>query len=300
MKVGGVSVADQQFLGLVLGVGAGALWAVEAVLGKILLASTTFLQVAAVEAFFAALTVVAYLLARRVSVTFPRRHASKLVLVGLIGTVLAPVLYFFGLSQTFAINATLIAHLQPVFVALFGYYWLNERLQRRDLVAGLLIVGAAVLITSRTLENLAAFTFGNVGDLTVLGATVSWAVVAIPGKQLTEDLSTPLIVGYRFTIASLVFLPVLFSVNQLAVTSPYQVLLGVLIGLGYVCYYEGLRRSKASHIALTELSAPFFTAILAWAFLGETLTPLQALGAALLFCGLFVLSHQRSRTQAVT
>ncbi len=292
-------MADQQLLGLVFGVGAGALWAIEAVLGKTLFSSATFLQVAAGEAFFAAITAFVYLLARRAPVTFPRRGASKLVLVGLVGTVLAPVLYFFGLMQTFAINATLIAHLQPLFVALFGYYWLNERLQRRDLLAGLLIVGAAVLITSRTPENLFAFTFGNVGDLTVLGATVSWAVVAIPGKQLTEETSVSLIVWYRFVIASLVFLPLLLSVNQLAITSPSQVLLGIVVGLGYVCYYEGLRRSKASHIALTELSAPFFTAILAWYVLGEALTPLQALGTPLLFCGLFVLSQQRSRTQAL-
>jgi drug/metabolite transporter (DMT)-like permease len=299
VKTGGVFVADQQHLGLVFGVGAGAIWAVEAVLGKMLFHSATFLQVAATEAFFAAVTAFAYALARRTPLTFPRRNVSRLVLVGLVGTVLAPVLYFFGLSQTFAINATLIAHLQPLLVAVFSFYLLDERLQRRDLLAGLLIVGAAVLITGRTVNNLVAFTLGNVGDVTVLGATVSWAIVAIPGKQLTEDTSSSLIVCYRFVIASLVFLPLLLSFNQFAITSPYQILLGVLVGLGYVFYYEGLRRSKASHIALTELSAPFFTAILAWYFLGEILTPLQTLGALLLFCGLFVLSQQRPGTPSI-
>jgi DME family drug/metabolite transporter len=127
----------------------------------------------------------------------------------------------------------------------------------------------------------------------VLFATVSWAIVAIPGKQLTEEIGSVLIVCLRFVIASLVFLPLLLYLNQLVIASLYQVLLGVLVGLGYICYYEGLRRSKASHIALTELSAPLFTAILAWHFLGEIITPMQTMGALILLSGLFVLTKER-------
>jgi drug/metabolite transporter (DMT)-like permease len=224
---------------------------------------------------------------------FTRKNVSKLLVVGLVGTVFAPIMYLFGLSQTFAVNATLIAHLQPLFISLFSFYFLKERLQKRDLLAGLLIVCAAILITGRTIDNLTAFTFGNLGDLTVLFATVSWAIVAIPGKQLTEEIGSVLIVCLRFVIASLVFLPLLLYLNQLVITSIYQVLLGVLVGLGYICYYEGLRRSKASHIALTELSAPLFTAILAWHFLGEIITPMQTMGALILLGGLFVLTKER-------
>jgi drug/metabolite transporter (DMT)-like permease len=286
-------MVDQQVLGLLFGVCAGAIWAVEAVLGKMLFQSATFLQVAATEAFFATLTAFAYALVRRTRMKFTRKNVSKLLVVGLVGTVFAPVMYLFGLSQTYAVNATLIAHLQPLFVSIFGFYFLKERLQKRDFLAGLLIVCAAVLITSRTLDNLAAFTFGNLGDLTVFFATVSWAIVAIPGKQLTEETSSVLIVCFRFVIASLVFLPILLYLNQLAITSLYQVLLGVLVGLGYIFYYEGLRRSKTSHIALTELSAPFFTVILAWHFLGEIIMPMQTMGAIILLCGLFVLTQER-------
>jgi drug/metabolite transporter (DMT)-like permease len=291
-------MVDQQILGLLFGVCAGAIWAVEAVLGKMLFQSATFLQVAGTEAFFAALSVFAYTLLRRTRMKFTRKNVSKLLIVGLIGTVFAPVMYFFGLSQTFAVNATLIAHLQPFIVSIFSFYFLKERLQKRDLFAGLLIVCAAVLITSRTVANLAAFAFGNLGDLTVFFATMSWAIVAIPGKQLTEETSSVLIVCYRFVIASLVFLPLLLYLNQLFVTSIYQVLLGVLVGLGYIFYYEGLRQRKASHIALTELSAPFFTAILAWLFLGEIITPMQIMGAIILICGLFVLTQERPITRS--
>lgn len=271
------------------------MWAVEAVLGKILFSSFSFVQVTASEVFFATLTAFAYVLATREHVRLDGKDFGNVLAVGVVGTVFAPLMYFFGLSHTFAVNATLIAHLQPLFVAIFGFYFLKEKLHRHDLFGGFLIILAAILITSRTVYNLTAFRFGNFGDLMVFFAMVSWAIVAIPGKQLTRQASSVLIVGYRFLIASIVFVPVLLYLDQLIISSIYQVLLGVLAGLGYIFYYEGLKRIKSSQVALAELSSPFFTSILAWNLLGETVTPMQMIGALLLISGLFILTGEKSK-----
>jgi len=59
----------------------------------------------------------------------------------------------------------------------------------------------------------------------------------------------------------------------------------VVVGLGYILYYEGLRRIKASQVALTEISSTFFIAIFAFLFLGENVTPIQIVGAILLISG---------------
>lgn len=216
------------------------------------------------------------------------------MVVGLVGTVFAPLMYFFGLTQTFAVNATLIAHLQPIFVTIFGYYFLKEKSYKHDYIGGILVILAALLITSRTAMNLINLRFGNFGDLMVLFATLGWAIVSIPGKHLTKETSSVVIVSFRFLIASVVFIPILSVSNQLVVNSIYQVLLGVMVGLGYIFYYEGLKRIKASQVALTELSSPFFTAFLAWYFLGEVITPMQIISAFLLISGLYILTQERS------
>ena len=270
------------------------MWAIEAILGKMLFSSLTFVQVTASEVFFAALTAFAYIIARKEHMRFSRRSVGNFLVVGLVGTVFAPLMFFLGLTQTLAVNATLIAHLQPLFVAIFGFFLLKERLHRQDLVAGVLVIFAVILITGRTTGNLANLKLGTLGDLVVLLATLSWAIVAIPGKQLTEEASSVVIVGYRFLIASVVFFPILLYLNQLIISSIYQVLLGIVVGLGYIFYYEGLKRVKASQVALTELSSPFFAAILAWNFLGEKTTPMQAIGAILLIFGLYILTRGRS------
>jgi len=288
-------MVDQKILGILFGVCAGAMWAVEAVLGKILFSSFSFVQVTASEVFFAALTAFVYVLATRENIKLEGKDFGNILVVGVVGTVFAPLMYFLGLSQTFAINATLIAHLQPLFVGIFGSYFLREKLHRHDLFGGLLIVLAAILITSRTFYNLTTFRFGNFGDMIVFFAMVSWAIVAIPGKQLTKQASSVVIVGYRFLIASVVFVPVLLCLNQLIISSIYQVLLGVLVGLGYIFYYEGLKRIKSGQVALTELSSPFFTSILAWYLLGETVMPMQVIGTLLLICGLFILTQEEAK-----
>jgi drug/metabolite transporter (DMT)-like permease len=133
---------------------------------------------------------------------------------------------------------------------------------------------------------------GNYGDLFVLCATISWAIVAIPGKRLSQELNSLTIVSFRFLIASIIFLPVLISLNQLVINSYLQVLLGILVGMGYIFYYEGLKRLTTSQVALTELASPFFAAILAWFFLGELISPLQIAGALLLFSGLSLLTKK--------
>jgi drug/metabolite transporter (DMT)-like permease len=284
-------MVNQKLLGIFFGISAGGIWAVEAVLGKLLVESITFVQVAGVEVFFATLTALGYSLLKREEVKMSRKSWGHLILVGGIGTVFAPLIYFFGLTHTFAINASLIAHLQPLFVSIFGRYFLREKLHKEDVLASILIITAAVLITSRTFDNLIKFEIGNFGDLMVLLATVSWAIVAIPGKLLTQIASSGIIVRYRFLLASILFIPILILVNQFKITSIYQVLLGVLVGFGYILYYEGLKRLTTNQVALSELSSPFFAFILAWYFLGEIITVNQIIGVVLLFMGLYFLSR---------
>ena len=282
---------NQQLLGVVFGIGAGAVWAIEAILGKFLFQSLSFLQIAASEAFFATLVCLLYTLRKRQGLNQLRTNLINILVIGLVGTVLAPILYFLGLSQTLAINATLIAHLQPLFVAYFSYIFLKERLHHNDYLAGSLVFLAVIFITGRSFNNLLALQLGTLGDVLVFFAMLCWAIVAIPGKLLTRQMDSILIVFLRFVVASCAFLPTLILVNQLTFPTILQAALGVLVGFGYILYYEGLKRIKTSQLALTELSAPFFAMVLAYYFLGETTSLLQGIGMILLFLGLYLLTR---------
>ena len=182
--------------------------------------------------------------------------------------------------------------MQPFFIAVLGYFFLKEHLSKSDLIGGILTIFAVVLITSRTVENLTNLKIGNFGDLVIFFAMCCWAIVAIPGKYLTKKVSSAVIVSFRFLIALIVILPILLYFNQLIITSIYQVLLGVLVGVGYIFYYEGMKRLKASQVAFTELSAPVFIAIFAWPLFGKIVTTLQIMGIVLLMLGLYMLTKK--------
>lgn len=85
---------------------------------------------------------------------------------------------------------------------------------------------AAVLITGRTIENLATLKIGNLGDVIVLLATLGWAIVAVSGKRLTKVASSVVIGSFRFIFVSTIFLPLVVALNQLVIKSIYQVVLG--------------------------------------------------------------------------
>ncbi len=70
-------------------------------------------------------------------------------------------------------------------------------------------------------------------------------------------------------------------------------LIGFVATFGYYFYYEGLKRLKASQTGMAELSTPFFTAILAFIFIKETITPLQFIGALILVLGIYLLSRKK-------
>jgi len=73
-----------------------------------------------------------------------------------------------------------------------------------------------------------------------------------------------------------------FVYDSLGFSSVYQVLVGVVVGVGTILYYEGA----------VELSTPFFAAILGFVILGENITVLQVVGMFLLFIGIYYLSKK--------
>lgn len=95
---------------------------------------------------------------------------------------------------------------------------------------------------------------------------------------------------YRFIIASVVFGAYLLSTSSLAIDNPYQVLVGITVGIGTILYYEGLKRIKTAQVSALELSTPFFAILLGFFVLGEMVTIMQISAILLLFFGIYCLS----------
>ena len=273
---------------------ASIMWAIEPILAKLSYQNSDFLHTSAIRAMVAALTAFLYIaLARKAPLKVTKQQLSPLIYIALVGTLVADFMYFVALSQIPVINAVIIGHMQPIFIVTFGFFFLKtDKLSKFDYLGIILMILSALLVTTRTMENLYALRFGTLGDLIVLVATIAWATSAIVMKRYLTKMDASVITFYRFFLPSLIFAAYLGLTSSLFIANLYQVAIGVIIGIGTILYYEGLKRLKAAQVSGLELSTPFFAAILASLVLNEFITSMQLIGIVLLFGGVYLISKK--------
>ena len=273
---------------------ASLMWSLEPVFAKLAYVTSDFLQTSAIRAIVVTLTALSYVLItgkRNLKIT--SKQFSKLVYIAIAGTVFADLLYFFALTKISVLNAVLIGHMQPIFIILIGFFFLKEdKLTKFDYTGICIMIIAAVLVTTKTAENLFMIKLGTAGDIYVLMATVAWATTAIVMRKYLIGLNAGVVTFYRYLIASAIFIVYLSLRSSLVVSNVYQILVGVIVGVGTIFYYEGLKRIKAAQVSALELSTPFFAALLGFLILGEWITVMQISGMFLLFIGVCFLSKK--------
>ena len=268
------------------------MWAIEPVFAKLSYQTADFLQTSAIRAIFAALTGLIYIiLTKKAHFKINKQQFSTLVYIAIVGVLFADLMYFFALTQVPVINAVLIGHMQPIFIILIGFLALKQdKLTIFDYIGILFLLLSGALVTTKTLENLLTLNLGSFGDLLVLSATIAWATTAIAMRKYLKEMHAGLITVYRFFFAALFFVIYLMVTSSISISNIYQVVIGVVAGVGTILYYEGLKRIKAAQVSGIELSTPFFAVILAFFILGETVTAMQIVGIFLLFVGIYCLS----------
>jgi drug/metabolite transporter (DMT)-like permease len=273
---------------------ASIMWAIEPVFVKLSYQNSDFLHTSAIRAIFAVLTAAVYLIITRKS---PLKVTSKqlppLIYIAIVGTLIADFMYYVALSQVSVINAVILGHMQTIFIIVLAFFFLkSDKLTKFDYLGISLLIISAVLVTTKTVENLFTLQFGTLGDLIVLSATIAWATASIVMKKYINNLDAGLITFFRFIVAAVFFIIYLGLTSSLMIANIYQVLIGIIIGIGTILYYEGLKRLRAAQVSALELSTPFFAAILGFLILNEYITLMQMAGISLLFVGVYFISKK--------
>lgn len=285
---------DRKKTGVLAVLGASFMWAVEPIAAKLAYTNSDFLQTSAIRAIVAALTAGLYVFSTNIgNLKITKKQFSTVLYIAIVGTILADLLYFFSLTKIPVLNAVLIGHMQPISIILIGFFFLKEdRPSKFDYLGIFTMIIAALLVTTRTPENLAKIRLGTAGDVYVVLATVAWATTAIAMRKYLRQINAGVITLYRFSIAAIAFVIYLSLTSSLVLSSIYQILVGFVVGVGTILYYEGLKRIKAAQVSALELSTPFFAALLSFLILGELVTVMQIAGIGLLVVGIYLLSKK--------
>jgi drug/metabolite transporter (DMT)-like permease len=275
--------------------GASIMWALEPVLAKLSYRSTDYLNTFATRILFSLVVIVIYLIITKKRIAVARTYIPKLIYISLAATLFADLMYIYALTRVPVVNAVLIGHMQPVFVIIIGTFMLTrERLTRYDYTGIAFMLVAGFLVTTKTVANLVMLKFGTTGDLYVLFATVAWATTAIVARRYLRTLPAVIIAFYRFLFAGVVFLTYQLLTRGIEIVSIHQILIGFVIGIGTILYYEGIRLIKAAQVAALELSTPFFATLLGFLVLQEYITVMQGAGILCLFGGIYCLARKEN------
>ena len=284
----------QKTIGVLAILGASLMWAIEPIFGKMSYSNSDFLHTSAIRAFFVVLTALIYVfITNKGNLKLNKIQFSTVVYIGIVGTIFADLIYFYAFTKIPVINAVLIGHMQPIFIVIIGYFILKEdKLTKFDYIGIFIMIIAGLFVTTRTYENLSQLKLGTFGDILVLLATIAWATTAIAMRKYLKDMNAGVVTFYRFLTASILFAVYLLFTSSITISNIYQILVGIVVGIGTILYYEGLKRLKTAQVGALELSTPFFAAILSFFILGEVTTIMQILGIVLLFIGVYFLSKK--------
>jgi drug/metabolite transporter (DMT)-like permease len=231
----------------------------------------------------------------------PLSAADKrsVLMLGFIGYYLASYFDFLGLQYITAALERLLLFIHPTFVVLFSAALFGRRITGRDVVAILLSYLGIFAVFSHDLASQP----GNValGSFWVLLSALFYAGYLIGSGRLVGrvgSLRFSCLAGLTSCVAVIVHYLVTRDVS-IIVSQPAQVywltllMAGVSTVLPIVLTSEGIRRIGASHASIMASIGPIATIFLGAIFLGESVTAVQIVGAALVLAGMLAISLPR-------
>ena len=242
----------------------GVLWS----LGGLLIKSVAWhpLAIAGARSFIAAL--VTLLILRR-----PRFNRPFIQIAGAFTYAGTVILFVTANKLTTAANAILLQYTAPIYVGLFGAWFLGERTTWRDWAASVVVVGGIALFFCDDLT--VAHTWGNVCALGS-GLCLAWTVLFLR-KQGDGSSFEFVILGNL--IAAVVGLPfILMDPPDLSILAGVTVLGVVQLGLPYALYVVASRHVTALDLILIPALEPILNPLWVLLFAGEVPGPLALVG----------------------
>ena len=222
------------------------------------------------------------------------------VFVALYGAVLAAMngMWTISVARNGAAISTVLVYTAPAFVALGSRWLFGERLGRNIIVALVMSLTGIALVAG--LYDPIALAADPVGALVGIGSAACWAAYSLFGKAAAHrGLRAPTLMVYTFGVAGVLLMAV--QRGDAFPSIGAATWLGIL-GLsaiptlgGYGLYTASLAYLPAATASLIAATEPALTALLAWVFLGETLTPIQLVGSALIIGSVLALSWSSKR-----
>lgn len=253
-------------------------------------AGASITTIMAVRFLLAALFLVLVLRWRGIPLRIGRRGMVELTLMGAVGYGGMSTLFANGIHYLPASLAGLLLYTYPALVSLLSFLLGDERFTwRKGLALALCLVGMVLVLN-------ASFSGAHLaGVLSILGAAGIYSCYIVIGNRLLkrfDPLVTSVYVCGTAGLAAFLFGLATGSLTPAVPPAGWLAMFGIALFptmVGVIGFFAGMKLVGGTNAAIISTLEPLITILLSALLLGETITPLQGVGGAILLTGVVVL-----------
>ncbi|MEB3177733.1 MAG: DMT family transporter [Nostocaceae cyanobacterium] len=229
-----------------------------------------------------------------------RQDWLSIAVIALLSAAIAPAATFTALSKTMVTNVVLIGRIEPPLFLALSVWLLRERINSWKIL-GAIVSFAGVLVTvflqsiweNMMVSNIFA-TVGVGGIYAAIGA-ITLAISSIISKTRLSRIPLGLFMVFRTMLGTVFFFFAAIYFygfhHFMDAFSPFlwQWMLfygGVIIALGQICWFTGLKKSSSSTVTIASAFNPVAAVFAAYLILGELPTLSQYIGGAIILVGI--------------
>jgi len=240
------------------------------------------------RSLFFTLTVLTFLI-----ITYKKKTLSSFYKSGLPGFFGGIILsfgfcgYVYAMSNTSVANTNFIISLQILFLAVFGYLFLKEKISTITLVSIILAISGVILMVGNDMKP------GNLsGNLAAFTMPITFAVlIMIVRKFPTVDMvPAQFVAGIS---SCLIGLSVCIYYSDSLLVSPNDIFLGFLagffqVGFGFIFITIGARNTPSAMVGVIMLSESVLGPIWAFLFASERPSSFTLIGGGIILFAVFL------------
>ena len=173
--------------------------------------------------------------------------------------------YVFAMYNTTVANANFIIQTQTIFLAIFGYIFLKEKISKLTLASIFLAFGGIFLMLGSSLT-----TGQMIGNIVAFVMPISFAVLILTVRKYpsVDMIPLQLIAGIGAVIIGYLF-------SSKIIISSHDILLGFVagffqVGLGFIFITIGAKTTPSALVGIIMLTEAVLGPLWAWLFINET------------------------------
>ena len=222
-------------------------------------------------------------------VTYKRDVFKKIYVSGIPGLIGGIILgigfssYVFAMYNTTVANTNFIIQTQTIFLAIFGYFFLKEKISKITLASIILAISGLILMLGNTLSS------GQMsGNIVAFVMPITFAILILIVRRYPHVDMVPLQL-----VAGIVAMIIGFLASTKISISLNDMFLAFLsgtfqIGLGFILITIGARKTLSAMVGIIMLTEAILGPLWAWLFVNENPSFYVLIGGSIIILAVFL------------